>query len=231
MVAVAIAARQPVTDAFRRLQGKPASGEPPQVTVTPLRDTPGAPAPSTSGGTSSPSGAPSAGETPAAPAAGASPVAGGASKPAADSASKPAARKARLYFATVDESGAVAMKSVVRSIPASDSPLRDTLQALLAGPTAQEMNLGLVSMIPSGAVLRGVVMRGDTAEVDFSEQFRFNTQGVDAMAAQLRQIVYAATEFPSVARVQILIEGRKVTYLGTEGVRIDAPLTRASFQK
>jgi spore germination protein GerM len=120
---------------------------------------------------------------------------------------------------------------VVRSIPASDSPLRDTLQALLNGPSSQELNLGLVSMIPAGAVLRGVVVRGDTAEIDFSESFRFNAQGVAAMTAQVRQIVYAATEFPNVRNVQILIEGRKVTYLGTEGVRIDAPLSRASFQK
>jgi germination protein M len=131
----------------------------------------------------------------------------------------------------VDDSGAISVKSVVRSIPASDSPLRDTLQALLSGPSSQELNLGLVSMIPSGAALRGVVVRGDTAEIDFSESFRFNAQGVAAMTAQLRQIVYAATEFPNVRNVQILIEGRKVTYLGTEGVRIDAPLSRASFQK
>lgn len=143
----------------------------------------------------------------------------------------PAARKARLFFASVDETGAIAVKSVIRPIPASDSPLRDTLEALVKGPTSQELNLGLVSMIPAGASLRGVVMRGDTAEVDFSESFRFNAQGVEAMTAQLRQVVYAATEFPSVKRVQVLIEGRKVTYLGTEGVRLDAPLSRASFQR
>ena len=50
------------------------------------------------------------------------------------------------------------------------------------------------------------------------------------MDAQLRQVVYAATEFPSVKNVQILIEGTTVRYLGTEGMRLDAPLSRASFQ-
>ena len=51
------------------------------------------------------------------------------------------------------------------------------------------------------------------------------------MNAQLRQVVYAATEFPSVKSVQILIEGTKVRYLGTEGMRMDTPLSRAHSSK
>ena len=66
-------------------------------------------------------------------------------------------------------------------------------------------------------------MRGDVAYVDFSESFRFNSLGIDGMKAQLRQVVYAATEFPTVKKVQFLIEGKKVDYLGTEGVRINEP--------
>ena len=46
--------------------------------------------------------------------------------------------------------------------------------------------------------------------MDFNESFRFNPQGLEALNAQLRQVVYAATEFPSVKEVQVLIEGKKV---------------------
>jgi spore germination protein GerM len=67
--------------------------------------------------------------------------------------------------------------------------------------------------------------------VDFSESFRFNSQGLEAMDTQLRQVVYAATEFPSVKNVQIRIEGATVRYLGPEGMRLDSPLSRGSFQK
>jgi germination protein M len=105
------------------------------------------------------------------------------------------------------------------------------MESILKGPTAQELNLGLVSMIPSDARLRSVIVKDDTAIIDFSEGFRFNSQGLDAMDAQLRQIVYAATEFPSVRKVQIRIEGQTVRYLGTEGMRLDEPLTRDSFRK
>ncbi|HET6487394.1 MAG TPA: GerMN domain-containing protein [Spirochaetia bacterium] len=143
---------------------------------------------------------------------------------------KAQARKARLYFVAVDPSGKLFLKSVVRSIPASDSPLRDTLDALLGGPTGQELNLGLLSMIPAGSRLLSATVKGDTAYLDFSESFRFNDMGLDGMNAQLRQIVYAATEFPTVKSVQLLIGGKRVTYLGTEGARIDKPLTRDSLQ-
>jgi spore germination protein GerM len=142
---------------------------------------------------------------------------------------RPVVRKARLFFMTVDPAGRLLMKSVIRPIPASDSPLRDTLEALLKGPTAQEMNSGMLSMIPTEARLRAVTVSGETAVVDFNESFRFNAQGIEALNAQLRQVVYAATEFPSVKEVQVLIEGRKVRSLGTEGVRIDTPLSRSSF--
>jgi len=225
---VAIAAREPLQDAFRQLSGKPSASRPaareqPKVTIAPLTDTeqrqknkPSAP-PAV---TSSPVAAPS------------SPLVSAPSsvqgQPA--QAERPAVRKARLYFATIDPGGKILLKSVIRPIAASDSPLRDTLETLLKGPTSQELNLGFVSMIPIDARLRGVTVKGETAVVDFSESFRFNPQGLDAMDAQLRQVVFAATEFPTVKNVQIQIEGNTVRYLGTEGMRLDAPLSRASLQ-
>jgi spore germination protein GerM len=142
---------------------------------------------------------------------------------------KPFLRKTRLFFLSIDQNGNILMKGVIRPIPQSDSPLRDALATLLKGPTSQEINLGLLTMIPAGTTLRGVTVRGEVAFVDFSESFRFNALGIEGMRAQLRQVVYAATEFPTVKSVQFLIEGRKVDYLGTEGVSIDEPLSRNSF--
>jgi germination protein M len=139
-------------------------------------------------------------------------------------------RKTHLFFATVGVGGTIELKGVIRPIPASDSPLKDTIQTLLKGPTSQEINQGMLSMIPADSRLLGVTLRGETAFIDFSESFRFNTLGTEGLDAQLRQIVYAATEFPTVKNVQILIEGKKVQYLGGEGIRIDAPLARTSFK-
>jgi spore germination protein GerM len=222
IVAVGFAAREPIKAAFaqvtRTQQSKP-SATPPQVTVTQIP----------------------AAERPAKPPAAAGPRPADASKPvtaekptqqtqAPVQPARPTARKARLFFTSVDSNGKISLKSVIRTIPASDSPLHDTLDSLLKGPTGQELNLGMLSMIPTEAKLRGVVVKDDTAYLDFTESFRFNPSGMDAMSAQLQQVVYAATEFPSVKKVQILIEGKTVRYLGPEGIRIDQPLTRSSFQ-
>lgn len=142
---------------------------------------------------------------------------------------KPQYRKARLFFAAVDAEGRIAMKSVIRPVPIGDSPLLDTMQSLLAGPTPQEINLGMLSMIPVGSRLISAAMKRDVAVLDFNETFRYNRLGVEGQMAQLRQVVYAATEFANVKKVQILIDGKKVDFLGTEGIPIGKPLDRESL--
>jgi spore germination protein GerM len=101
----------------------------------------------------------------------------------------------------------------------------DALGALLAGPTAEEQRRELRSFIPEGTRILSATVRGGTAYISFSEEFQYNTYGVEGYAAQLRQIVWTATEFANVTDVQILIEGRRVDYLG-EGIWIGSPLGR-----
>ena len=142
---------------------------------------------------------------------------------------KTAVRRARLHFLSIKPDGTTALLPVDRELPQSDSPLRDAVLALLGGPDAREKDRGLVSMIPAETRLRSATVKSRTAYLDFSESFRFTAGGVEGLTAELRQVVSTATEFPTVDKVQILIEGQKVQYLGTEGVRIDEPLSRASF--
>jgi len=241
IVAVGFAARGPLRAAFSRMTSLRSSPSTAPAPATPAPAAPASPAQS-SQGTPQSTGRPLPDVTitplpdasvrppvPSEPASRSAP--GGGQAPDTAAPQKPAIRKARLFFTAVDQNGGLQMKSVIRPIPSSDSPLRDVLDALLKGPTSQELNTGLLSMIPVEARVRSVVVRDDTAYIDFNESFRFNAQGLEALNAQLRQVVYAATEFPSVKKVQLLIEGRKVQYLGTEGVRIDAPLSRASFRQ
>ena len=106
--------------------------------------------------------------------------------------------------------------------------MTDVIQALIAGPTVEEKNRGLISLIPPAARILSVTVRGDTAYISFSEDFQYNTYGVEGYAGQLRQIIFTVTEFPNVKSVQILIEGNRVDYLG-EGVWIGSPLSRDSL--
>lgn len=138
-------------------------------------------------------------------------------------------RVAALYFVQVDDDGTISRRQVKRTISSSDSPLTDSLQALLRGPSADELNQNLITLIPSGTRLLSAQVRGATAYLNFSEDFMYNRYGIEGYAGQLKQIIFTATEFTTVKDVFFLIEGQARDYLGGEGVYIGKPLSRSSF--
>jgi spore germination protein GerM len=127
----------------------------------------------------------------------------------------------------VDRDGTIVRTEVTRNLPVSNTPLRDVLNALLQGPTPEESRRGLISMIPAGTRLIKVEVRGSTAYINFNDNFLFGQYGVEGYAGQLRQIVWTATEFSNVNDAQILIEGRRLDYLG-ESIWIGSPVGRES---
>jgi spore germination protein GerM len=133
-----------------------------------------------------------------------------------------------LYFTQIDRDGSILRTKANRKLPLSNSPMTDVLQALLAGPNGDERQKGLISLIPPDTRVLSASIRADTAYVSFSEDFQYNTYGVEGYAGQVRQIVFTVTEFSNIRDVQILIEGRRVDYLG-EGVWIGSPLSREMF--
>ena len=137
-------------------------------------------------------------------------------------------RDRTMYFINVDRDGSILRSRVNRSLPVTDSPLTDTLSALLAGPTSEERQKGLISLIPEGTHLLNAIVRGNTAYINFNEDFQFNVYGVEGYAGSVRQVVWTATEFSNVRDVQFLIEGRVVNYLG-EGIFIGSPVNRDMF--
>jgi len=138
-------------------------------------------------------------------------------------------RQSRLFFISVTGDGKITMKAVIRPVQYIDAPLTATLEALLQGPTTAEINQGLMSLVSPQTRLRTVYIKGDTAYVDFNEAFRFNPLGKDGLIAELKQVIYTATEFPTVKKVQILVEGEISKHLGPEGIVIDKPLDRDFF--
>ena len=168
----------------------------------------------------------------------ASPRVSAVSPPAAEASRTPRAtgsaqaartRAASLSFVRIDDDGVIVRQEVKRQIADSDSPLLDSLDALLKGPTEDEIRKKLISLVPEGTKLLSAQVRGSTAYLNFNEVFMYNHYGIEGYAGQLKQVVYTATSFPTVQDVQILIEGEKHDYLGGEGVYIGKPLSRNSF--
>ena len=138
----------------------------------------------------------------------------------------PEYRERTLYFINVDMDGTIVRTRVNRSLPSTDTPLTDVLGALIAGPVPEEQRLGLISLIPEDTRIMSATIRGYTAYISFSEDFQYNIYGVEGYVGAVRQVVWTATEFPNVRDVQILIENRRLEFLG-EGVWIGSPLSRA----
>ena len=135
-----------------------------------------------------------------------------------------------LCFVVIGSDGSVSRQIVTRRLPKSDSPLTDTINSLLAGPSAEEKSRNTMTLIPSGTKLLGASVHNGIATLNFSEAFSFNSVGVQGYLAQLMQIVYTATSFSTVNSVQFIIEGQREDYLGSEGTWIGSPLSRSSFQ-
>ena len=140
---------------------------------------------------------------------------------------KPAeTRESGVYFMQTNRSGAIQqLTKVSRRLKVSDSPLFDSLNTLFAGPTAEEKTRDLASFIPPASRIISVRVQGNTAYININDEFQFNTFGREGADAQLRQIVWTATEFPNIHNVQILIEGEIVETL-SEGTVIGSPLAR-----
>ena len=142
---------------------------------------------------------------------------------------KPNVRNATVYLIRVTDDGKINTEGVSRRVYFDASPMTETIGSLLTGPNRDELNAGLLNLVPSGTRLLSASVRNGVANLNFSEEFRFNPMGVEGLVAQLKQIVYTTTEFSTVNAVQFYIEGETVTFLGSEGLRIDRPLSRDSF--
>lgn len=137
-------------------------------------------------------------------------------------------RETTIYFTLVSGDGQILQSKVTRRIPESGSPMMDALNVMLAGPSAEEITRGIINLIPQNTRVLSAMVRGNTAYLNFSEDFQFNTFGVEGYIAQLRQIVWTVTEFSNINDAQILIDGRRIDYLA-EGIWIGSPISRMSF--
>jgi hypothetical protein len=113
-----------------------------------------------------------------------------------------------------------------RSKPYSQAVGQAALAAMLAGPNQAERAAGLQSAIPSGTRLLGLKIAAGTATVDLSSAFE-SAATAPAMARRLAQVVYTATQFPTVTSVRLKIEGQARTVIG--GVPVQASQTRAMY--
>lgn len=140
-------------------------------------------------------------------------------------------RKFRIYYLHPTDSEPLKLQGIERQITFNASPLKSTLIELFNGIKASEFNRysELTNTIPEGSEIQSIKVVNGVALISLNESFTINPFSKEGLEASLKQIVFTATEFPTVNSVQILINETKQDYLGAEGGYIGSPLRRNSF--
>ncbi|MFN7850861.1 MAG: GerMN domain-containing protein, partial [Dolichospermum sp.] len=84
--------------------------------------------------------------------------------------------------------------------------------------------------IPQGTQLLGLKAENNDIHVNLSANFTTGG-GSTSMMGRVGQVVYTATSLNPKAKVYIEVNGKPLEVLGGEGVELQQPLTRESFQK
>ena len=137
----------------------------------------------------------------------------------------PAATTAvRIYLFQPDPAGGDAhLVPVTRTVPSTRAVATAAVRELLAGPAPNEA--GLLTMIPVGSQLLGITIDGSVATVDLTGTFE-SGGGSASMLGRLAQLVYTATQFPTVDAVRLRLDGKPVDSIGGEGVIVGAGVGR-----
>lgn len=133
--------------------------------------------------------------------------------------------ESRIYLLAADVSGqATVLQAVARDIEPTPTA---TLLALLAGANTSELDRQLRSALPTGTVLRSVVLRGGVLVVDLSPEI-LQLTGSDLVLA-LAQIVFSVSEIDTVRAVSIVVDGATQFWPDGTGVLTASPLTVYDF--
>ena len=132
----------------------------------------------------------------------------------------------QAYFYMGGEPGTSGLLPVVREVPQTQGVGAAAMNAMLAGPTAEERaERAITSAVPVGSRLLGLSIENGVATVDLSREFE-SGGGSLSMFVRLGQVVYTLTQFPTVQSVAFKIEGKPVTVFSSEGIVLNGPVGR-----
>ncbi len=114
------------------------------------------------------------------------------------------------------------------AIPEDKTVAKSAMTELLKGPTKQEKGAGLKTAIPAKTKLNGINLVSETkvATVDLSMEFLAGDK--ETQRAQVAQVVYTLTQFPTIEKVSFKIAGEEIDKIGD--VALGKPVGRADFE-
>jgi len=103
--------------------------------------------------------------------------------------------------------------------------LKSGVEALLAGPSVEELKKGLGSEIPRGTVLIGMNRKGNNVELNLSKRFALGG-GASSFETRLLQLSRTVTPLAGRENVYLCVEGERLNMSPGEGIEIKQPINR-----
>ena len=124
-----------------------------------------------------------------------------------------------LYYPSADAAHIV---PEVRSFPINDTPARTAVEALIGGTDQPQT----AKVFPYGTKLRQIWIKDEIAYVDFNHSILKGNGGSATEILLVAAVVNTLTEFPTIEKVQIMVDGKKIDTLYGH-VDLSEPLSRS----
>jgi len=126
-----------------------------------------------------------------------------------------------------DENGFVV--PVNTKIPWEEGIAKATIRSMVAGNETEKRiaQSGLRGVIPEGTEIRGMSIKDGVCRVDFSKNI-LNTSSYEQEENMISAITYTLTEFPTINKVELLVDGQALTSL-SNGYAINTGFERENI--
>lgn len=126
-----------------------------------------------------------------------------------------------------DENGYVV--PVNTQIPWEEGIAKATLRTIVKGNDTEQRiaQSGLHGVLPENTEIRGMSIKDGICRVDFSKNI-LNTESAKQEENMVSAITYTLTEFPTIEKVEMLVEGQEIAAL-PKGYAVDTALERENI--
>jgi germination protein M len=114
-------------------------------------------------------------------------------------------------------------------IPEGKTVAKSAITELLKGPTDKEAEIGLDTAIPDGTKLNSINLDSETKVATIDLSTKFGNGEPDTIQAEIAQVVYTLTQFPTIEKVSFQIDGQDVDIIGD--VDVSQPVDRTNFEE
>lgn len=112
---------------------------------------------------------------------------------------------------------------VQRPIKYHKSKIFTAINELLKGPSSAEKKANFRTEIPKTTKLINIKENHNTIIINLSKEFE-SGGGTDSMETRLKQLTYTARDASAGRKVFLELNGKKVNYIGGEGINVPQPL-------